>query len=505
MSYSSQITDKNSVLTITLHKAKFISDKDKPEQYSLYIQFDNNKVETEKISEKEKTFENTIYSFPLTNETLPFPPIIFTAYTSSWIVLSTAIASLSIPLTINKLNSQRQWYYLKNENDENILSILVSFSTNFLFNNLVTQNKTELSFTNQCQSNILHSLLNRTAIYPNSTKHTSYESGLLRKKNSFNVSNLYLNTSFNYKTNISLENLTELLTEKSKKLESIEEKIRIQNLNSNLALEKIKDRENILKRERQKLNEKVKRYNINQLEYETKCIKLTQNSKKYEEEQNRFLVEKNIMDYNNEFYRDLNFIYLSNIDANNTFLPKRKLIIKEHNDTQIISKPKKQTKTHIPRVDNPSKKSNSTGVTSSNLSEVSLNEYNPIKSHPVTQIYLNTNENESIKNKIIEPLESETNPIKRRTITNKSTLDNHTITEGNSTQRKRSHNSSQRRSSKGRNTNLCIANQTKMKKQGLSSIPTHKQTKLLFQNKTSLSSIPSSYRHNLNVKFTIKA
>ena len=34
--------------------------------------------------------------------------------------------------------------------------------------------------------------------------------------------------------------------------------------------EKIKDRENILRKERKKLEEKVKRYNINHLEYETK-------------------------------------------------------------------------------------------------------------------------------------------------------------------------------------------------------------------------------------------
>ena len=46
MSSSLQITDKNSVLTITLHKAKYISDKEKPGQYSLYIQFNNDKVET---------------------------------------------------------------------------------------------------------------------------------------------------------------------------------------------------------------------------------------------------------------------------------------------------------------------------------------------------------------------------------------------------------------------------------------------------------------------------
>ena len=209
------------------------------------------------------------------------------------------------------------------------------------------------------------------------------------------------------------------------------------------------------------------------------------------------------MEYNNDFYRDLNFVYLSGIHANDILLPKKELIIKEQNNTTIISKQKKQIKTHIPRVDNPSKKSNSTRVTSSNVSEVSLNEYNPMKSHPVTQIYLNTNENETIKNRIIEPLESETNQIKRRTITNKSTLENHTITEGNATQRKSSLNSSQRRNSKGRNSNLCIANQIKNKKQGLSSIPTHKQTKFPLQNKNSL--FPSSYRHNLNVKSSLKS
>ena len=506
MSSSSQITDGNkNALNITLHKVKFISEKDRPSQYNLCIQFNNDKIETEKITDKEKTFDNNIYSFSFNNENLPLPPITFTALTSSWIVLSTTIASLSIPLTINKLNSQRQWYYLKNENDENILSILVSFSTRVLLNIQVPQNKSDLSINNQFQNTILHSLLNRTAIYPNSTKHTSYESGLLRQKNSFNVSNLYLDNSFSYKNNISLEHIFELLTEKSKKLENIDEKVRIQNLNSNLAFEKIKDREGILRRERQKLDEKVKRYKINQLEYEKKCINLSQNITQLEKDSNRFQIENDIINYDKELYTDINFLYLKSTD---TFLPDKQLIIKE------ISKKKKnnilpthmnkQIKTHIPGVDNPSKKSNSTGITSSNISEVSLNEYNPLKSHPISQIYLNTNENESIKNKIIEPLESEGNPNKRRTITNKSTLDSHIFTEGNATQRKRSLNSSKRRNSKGGYSNLCIVNQTKLKKQGVISITTHKPAKLPSQNKVSLSSIPSSYRHNVKVKFTNK-
>ena len=505
MSSSSQITDNNkNALNITLHKVKFISEKDRPSQYNLCIQFNNDKVETEKITDKEKTFDNNIYSFPFNNDNLPLPPITFTALTSSWIVLSTTIASLSIPLTMNKLNSQRQWYYLKNENDENILSILVSFSTKLFLNIQVAQNKSDLSINNQFQNTIVHSLFNRTVIYPNSTKHTSYESGLLRQKNSFNVSNLYLDNSFSYRNNISLEHIFELLTEKSKKLESIDEKVRIQNLNSNLAFEKIKDREGILRRERQKLDEKVKRYNINQLEYETKSINLSKNISQLEKDSERFQIENDIINYNKELYTDLDFIYLKSID---TFLPDKQLNTKEipmkNNNNILPTHVNKQVKTHIPGVDNPSKKSNSTGITSSNVSEVSLNEYNPLKSHPITQIYLNTNENESIKNKIIEPLESETNQIKRRTITNKSTLDSHIATEGNTTQRKRSLNSSKRRNSKGGYSNLCIVNQTKLKKQGVISISTHKPSKLPSQ-KNSLSSIPSSYRHNVKVKFTNK-
>ena len=75
-------------------------------------------------------------------------------------------------------------------------------------------------------------------------------------------------------------------------------------------------------------------------------------------------------------YTDLDFIYLKSID---TFLPDKQLNTKEipmkNNNNILPTHVNKQVKTHIPGVDNPSKKSNSTGITSSNVSEVSLNEY----------------------------------------------------------------------------------------------------------------------------------
>ena len=49
MSSVSQISDnKKNALNVTLHKVKFISEKVRPSQYNLCIQFNNEKIETEK-------------------------------------------------------------------------------------------------------------------------------------------------------------------------------------------------------------------------------------------------------------------------------------------------------------------------------------------------------------------------------------------------------------------------------------------------------------------------
>ena len=498
------IEKKNSSFKINFFKVKYSSNQTLPSQYNLCVQFDQEKIETEKINQKEQIFDSMSYTFSFNPKKFPYPPIIISAHTSSWLVLSTKIASITIPLSPNKMNSQRQWYYLKNENEENILSILISFSSEII-NEKMLHNKTEISINEQNHSSIINSLLNRTTMFQTniSNKHTSYDSGMIKQKNNISVSMGNVENSFNGENrNFTLNSIFEILNEKSKKLNDVEEKLKMQNLNNNLTFEKIKDREGILKKERNKLEEKVKKYKEKQREYETKSLNFAQNNIKLEKEVQKFKIEQEIYDYDKEYYSNLNFIYLLSGDLNNFLQPKTKFnknsifsSIDDYKNPINIGNKNIPTNTHniiienpnnninlkeknYKRIDNPSKKSNSTNLTSTNASEISLNDYNLIKTPPITQIYLNTKENEptnrNFTNKFIETLDSDPNNMtKRRTITNYSYLKNRNV--NNSLQRnslrKNSITAIKKRQNKcgGGSNNISIGNnnKSKLKKQFL--------------------------------------
>lgn len=373
---SSSSGNNDNCIKISLFKAKFLSEDIK--EYSIDIDFNGERKSTEKINSKVYTFSPLIYSFPFNN--CSNTNINISAFASSWLVLSFKIASISIPLSLNKLNGQRQWYYMKNEKEENLISILVSFSASSITNRYI--NKTDISINdniNTTHTSVVHSMLNRTVI----PRHFSFES-------SYAISNVF-----------------DVLGEKGKKLTEIEEKIKLQKLNNELNSEKIKDREGILKREQRKLDEREKRYKLKQLEYETKRIKLSKNIIKKEKDTERFNIYKDINDYNKDFYANLNFIYISNIDIDR--FSYKTLNIKKSNQ---IPKEKEQfaKKSHVQGNSNPSKKSNSTNITS-NTSDLSYNDFS--KLHPITHIDLSSITDDFAKSKVTEAIETDPNGKKQ--------------------------------------------------------------------------------------------
>ena len=52
--------------------------------------------------------------------------MIITAISKTLFIFDTEIGKVNIPLNKNKLEEKKEWYYLKNKNEENVISILIS-------------------------------------------------------------------------------------------------------------------------------------------------------------------------------------------------------------------------------------------------------------------------------------------------------------------------------------------------------------------------------------------
>ena len=120
--------------------------------FKIKISFNNQIVETEKISSNYKEFKGgKCYYFEIPNNTINNEPLYLeiSAIGTSWMVFNSTLCSLYIPFfdNINNFNDQIQTYYLKNKEGNNVIAILSSiwceYSPN---NNSITNN--DLTFSN---------------------------------------------------------------------------------------------------------------------------------------------------------------------------------------------------------------------------------------------------------------------------------------------------------------------------------------------------------------------
>ena len=424
--------NNKTTLIITLHKTKLVQTSSTPPSYSLSLSLSNSsQFTTEKISSHLYSFNqhNNTFYFKTNLQSLFQSFLLIQAITTSWFLFNSTIAQITLPISLNHINTQREWFYLKNENDENVIGVLISFQCDDI-QSIKTQltpqiNKTEISITHCTQNINLHEK-------PKNICESK------KRSNTLNVNKLI-----------------ELLSHKHKHLCDIENKNKIQQLNNNIADDRLKENERILSKENNKLLERIRKSKLNLNEYETKTINLAQQAIKYEKIQNREHIINDIINYNTDMNLCLSTIYnysyntfhlqtkslcildkqvsednnLSlqiNIDtlSNVNFKQKQPNAILDHNSLVYHSKLNKNQR------QDPAKKSNSTYMTTTqNTSEASINEYLINKPPMISQIYLNTsgiNNDIAIDNgnMIRESLESVTNKkvMKRKTVTNHSYL-----------------------------------------------------------------------------------
>lgn len=119
--------------------------------YKIKISFNQQIVETEKISSNYKEFKGgKCYYFEIPNNTINNETLYLeiSAIGTSWMVFNSTLCSLFIPFfdNINNFNDQKQNYYLKNKEGNNVIAILSSIWCEYSSNNSITNN--DLTFNN---------------------------------------------------------------------------------------------------------------------------------------------------------------------------------------------------------------------------------------------------------------------------------------------------------------------------------------------------------------------
>ena len=354
----SNITNQTT-LSVTLHKSKLLQTSSTPSSYTLSLSFNqSSQVYTDKISTNLHTFSqnNNTYQFKTALHLLSQSTLLVQA-TTSWFFFNSTIAQITIPLTLNNINSQRQWFYLKNEQDENIVGILISFQCNDIHKLKPIMspsiNKTEISIRYPNNNYSTHYMnthnFHNVSVIDKPQITTEYKRKLtLNSSSNINInengniiehsfpgirSNSNNNITINHNTLLNCNNvlkvsaLFELLSNKRKTLSEMEEKNKLQILNNSIANDRIKDNERILNKENTKLLDRVRKSKIQQNEYETKTINLAQNVMKYEKIIQRENIVNDILNFNNEM--NLHFSNIYNYSYNNINSPTKSLYLTE--------------------------------------------------------------------------------------------------------------------------------------------------------------------------------
>ena len=321
--------------------------------YNISIKYNDSKeYETELIEIQNKKFINKSYNFNLFTFSRKQNHIItLTAFKRSLFVIKKTFSTLNIPININNnKNRQKQWFYMKDNNEEIILKILLSIEVdiclyqNNSMNHLNRTYRGEISFDFINQKNINDSsFLNITTINTNSIQ-SSNKSMIYLDENNIRKNKLQNNQLISILENES-DNVTITYSDDESERGEIEDNdISIQKINNIISqradkiLEEQKNHDNKIEELKKedlsiikksniliKENDKLK-YNMRILEkskrnYETKIINHNEKILNFEKKLNRFNIEKELIDYNKEIFNNINSILILN--TNEITIPKK--------------------------------------------------------------------------------------------------------------------------------------------------------------------------------------
>ena len=347
--------EKNSKnnIKITLYQIQLCRNFSDYIPYNISIKYNNSKeYETELIEIQNKKFINKSYIFNILNFSRKQNNLItLTAFKKSLFILKKTFSKLNIPINVNNnKNRQKQWFYMKDNNEEIILKILLSIE----FDIILYQNNSMNHLNRSYRGEILFDFFNQKPNLNDSLNITTININSIQSSNksmiNLNENNIRKKTNQNYQLISILENESDNITitysdDESEKGEI--EDININKINNIISqradkilenqknhdnnIEELKKNDlyfikksNILIKEYDKL-----KYNMRILEkakrnYETKIINHNEKILNYEKKINRFNIQKELDDYNKEIFNNINSILLLNTNENT--IPKKKNI-----------------------------------------------------------------------------------------------------------------------------------------------------------------------------------
>ena len=319
--------------------------------YNISIKYNDSKeYETELIEIQNKKFINKSYNFNLFTFSRKQNHIItLTAFKRSLFVIKKTFSTLNIPININNnKNRQKQWFYMKDNNEEIILKILLSIEVdiclyqNNSMNHLNRTYRGEISFDFINQKNINDSsFLNITTINTNSIQSSNKSMIYLDENNirknklqnnqlisileneSDNVTITYSDDdkSENEENDLSINKINNIISQRADKI--LEDQKNHDNKIEELKKEDLSiiKKSNILSKENDKLKYNMRILEKSKRNYETKIINHNEKILNFEKKLNRFNIEKELIDYNKEIFNNINSILILN--TNEISIPKK--------------------------------------------------------------------------------------------------------------------------------------------------------------------------------------
>ena len=123
----------NNSITLTLYESQICQNNKSYLPYSLIINYNNNTIqETNIIKTLNHKFNNTKFIFsPLKTSIRNIHQIVISANSKTLFIIKNIIGKVIIRFNISKIEKKKtQWYFLKDKNEEIIMKILLSITSN---------------------------------------------------------------------------------------------------------------------------------------------------------------------------------------------------------------------------------------------------------------------------------------------------------------------------------------------------------------------------------------
>ena len=204
-----------SYLKLEIYQCQICQSIKPPLPYGLCILFDNfpeNYIES--IKNENEILKNPgnqfIYNLNnnLSQNDLMEKEIVINSYSTSIFIIKKNFASVKIPILYSKKNNQKQWFFLKDINDNICIKILIGIEicfSNKCINNFNNSNE----FLRQNNEKIKENKIFKNQLNNNYMNAINYNNKKLKNKNLINNHNTYIvSTNYNFNSGNSLLNIT---------------------------------------------------------------------------------------------------------------------------------------------------------------------------------------------------------------------------------------------------------------------------------------------------------